>query len=79
MHFVYIIESQIDKSHYIGYTANLKRRLKAHNQGEQKYTKGKRPYTLKWYCLFPNKKQALAFEKYLKSASGIAFSRKRLL
>lgn len=36
-------------------------------------------YILKWYCVFPNKKKALEFEKYLKSGPGIAFSKKRFL
>ena len=31
-----------------------------------------------WYCAFPDKHRALAFEKYLKSHSGRAFAKKRL-
>jgi hypothetical protein len=32
-----------------------------------------------WYCGFPEKMKALAFECYLKSHSGKAFAAKRLL
>jgi putative endonuclease len=36
------------------------------------------PWELKWYCAFPDKYKALAFEAYLKSHSGRAFAKKRL-
>jgi len=32
-----------------------------------------------FYCVFDDKKNALDFEKYLKTASGIAFRNKRLI
>jgi putative endonuclease len=35
-------------------------------------------WQLTWYCAFPDKYKALAFEKYLKSHSGRAFANKRL-
>jgi len=79
MFYVYIFQSEKDGSYYTGITTNLKKRLKYHNSGNQKYTRTKIPYKLKWFCVFPDKKKALAFEKYLKSGSGIAFSRKRPL
>nr|WP_283809955.1 GIY-YIG nuclease family protein [Bradyrhizobium forestalis] len=37
-----------------------------------------KPWKLVWYCAFPDKMKALAFETYLKSHSGRAFSKKRL-
>jgi len=79
MYYVYILQSKKDGSCYTGVTENLKERIRYHNTGNQKYTKSKKPYILKWYCIFPNKKKALEFEKYLKSGSGIAFSKKRFL
>lgn len=79
MYFIYILKSIKDNSHYIGITNDLKRRLNAHNAGHSRFTKLKRPYKLIWYCVFSNKTKALKFEKYLKTGSGIAFSRKRLI
>jgi len=79
MHYVYIIQSQNDKSYYVGSTANLKVRLQEHNRGEVRYTSSKRPYVVVWYCSFLSKKKALDFEKYLKQGSGFAFARKRLV
>jgi putative endonuclease len=79
MHFVYILQSENDQSLYVGSTENVKKRFVEHNDGKSKYSSSKRPYILKWFCAFPNKKQALAFEKYLKQGSGFAFARKHLL
>lgn len=79
MYYVYIIQSQKDKSHYVGSTADLKKRLQEHNRGEVKYTSSKTPYKLVWYCAFRNKKKAIDFEKYLKQGSGFAFMKKRLI
>ncbi len=79
MYCVYIIQSQIDASFYIGNTNNLKRRLSEHNAGHVKFTSTKKPYKLVWYCAFSNREKALDFEKYLKHGSGFAFGRKRLI
>ena len=79
MYYIYILQSKKDGSYYIGATSDLKERIKYHNSGYQKYTRSKKPYILKWFCVFPSKKKALGFEKYLKSGSGIAFAKKRFL
>jgi len=79
MYYVYILQSQKNKSYYTGFSENLKNQLENHSHGKQKYTSQNIPYTLSWYCAFKNKKQALVFEKYLKSGSGFAFARKRLV
>ena len=34
MHYVYVLWSKIDKKFYIGYTNNLARRIKEHNEGK---------------------------------------------
>ncbi|OGG16031.1 hypothetical protein A3D78_01340 [Candidatus Gottesmanbacteria bacterium RIFCSPHIGHO2_02_FULL_39_14] len=44
-----------------------------------KSTKSDRNYKLVWYCGFPTDKQAINYEKYLKTGSGIAFIKKRFL
>ena len=79
MWYVYIIRSaNFPEQEYIGATANLKRRLPEHNAGKSAHTSKFRPWHLVWYCAFPGKVEALAFETYLKSHSGRAFARKRL-
>ncbi|MEN9561359.1 MAG: hypothetical protein RIQ56_632 [Candidatus Parcubacteria bacterium] len=79
MYFVYILESQKDGSSYVGLTENIKKRLTEHNSGGATYSRSKRPYILKWFCAFPTKSRATAFEKYLKHGSGHAFTKKHLL
>lgn len=79
MHYVYILQSTKDKTYYIGITDDLKKRLREHNSGNVKYTSGRRPYNLSFYCAFCNKEKAHKFEKYLKSGSGNAFFKKRFV
>ncbi|HVW82664.1 MAG TPA: GIY-YIG nuclease family protein [Candidatus Paceibacterota bacterium] len=79
MHYVYILQSKKDGTYYYGATADLKQRLLKHNRGDVTYSSTKRPFSLVWYAAFSSSQLAFAFEKYLKSSSGHAFSRKHLL
>lgn len=79
MKYVYILESEGDGEHfYVGLTDDLRARLAKHNAGEVSHTAKFRPWKIKTYLGFSNPAQAVAFEKYLKSPSGRAFSKKRL-
>jgi predicted GIY-YIG superfamily endonuclease len=78
-YYVYILESQTNPGHfYTGYTQDLKARLSKHNQGGCPHTVKYRPWRIKTSIAFSDKEKALAFERYLKSASGRAFAKKRL-
>ena len=79
MFYVYIIQSQKDKSYYTGFSEDLEERIKDHNWLGSTYSKTKAPFELIWFCNFRDKKKALDFEKYLKQGSGFAFARKRLV
>ena len=79
MFYVYILQSQRDKSFYTGVTNDLRKRIRDHNSGQMRYSSTKSPYVIAWYCALRNKKKALGFEKYLKSGSGFAFARKRFV
>ena len=47
MHYVvYLLECQDDKSWYIGFTTNLKQRLKDHTSGHSPYTSKKKGWRL---------------------------------
>ncbi|NEV76417.1 GIY-YIG nuclease family protein [Rhodopseudomonas sp. BR0C11] len=78
MKYVYILQSEIDEHFYVGITDNLPARIGKHNAGEVPHTSKFRPWKLKTYVAFSDTRQAVAFEKYLKSASGRAFAKKRL-
>lgn len=76
MWYVYILRSiEFPDQEYVGATEDLKRRIPEHNAGKSRHTAKFRPWKLIWYC---DKHKALAFEAYLKSHSGRAFSQKRL-
>jgi putative endonuclease len=77
--YVYIIQSEVDRSIYIGMTKNLTHRIYEHNNGFSRFTKSKAPWKLIWYCAFDNEKNAILFEKYLKTGSGRAFIRKKII
>jgi putative endonuclease len=79
MIYVYILHSLAHpERHYIGITADLQARLEKHNAGEVSHTSKYAPWAIKTYVAFSDERQAFAFEKYLKSASGRAFAKKRL-
>jgi predicted GIY-YIG superfamily endonuclease len=79
MTYVYILQSlQHADRYYVGVTADLRARPKKHNAGEVSHTSKYVPWTIKTYIAFSDEGQAFAFEKYLKSASGRAFAKKRL-
>lgn len=79
MTYVYILRSlEHPERYYVGVTSDLRARLKRHNAGEVSHTSKYTPWEIKTYVGFSDEKQAFAFEKYLKSASGRAFATKRL-
>ena len=80
MFYAYIIESEAHRNRrYIGFTADLRTRVEDHNLGRNVSTKMGRPWKLVFYAAFQEKADAMSFESYLKTASGKAFARKRLL
>ena len=80
MYFVHVLRSKNNPDRvYKGFTTDLKDRLEHHNSGASKHTTKFRPWELVFFASFKDKKKALDFEKYLKTASGIAFMRKRLI
>jgi predicted GIY-YIG superfamily endonuclease len=80
MWYVYIIRSVSDPDQeYTGATEDLRQRIADHNAGKSAHTAKYRPWKLLWYSAFPDKMAALEFEKYLKSHSGRAFAKKRLI
>ena len=60
--FVYILESQKNKTYYIGSTNNLERRLDEHNSGKVKYTKNLKPWKLKFFKKYDSLTEARKVE-----------------
>jgi putative endonuclease len=65
--YVYILQSNLDTSLYIGHTKNLQERLLRHNQGRSPYTKSKRPWRLLFSEAFDSRREAVKRESELKS------------
>lgn len=78
MWYVYILECNDGKT-YVGCTDNIDKRLKRHQSGWVPATKKRLPIELLTYVVFQDKYKAFNFEKYLKSGSGRAFLKKRLI
>jgi putative endonuclease len=77
-YYVYILQSQKNRSFYIGYTTDLKKRFNEHNNGESLATKPFRPYKLIFYEAFIDRKDAKAREVYLKSGWGFRSIKKMM-
>jgi len=77
--FVYIIRSGADHSrYYTGLTSDVPARLAAHNAGRCHHTAKAVPWAPVVVIEFSDESRAVAFEKYLKSGSGAAFSKRHL-
>ena len=69
-YYLYLLKSLKDKSLYIGYTSDLKKRFEKHNDGMNLATKPFIPYKLIFYEAFLNRVDAKNREEYLKSGYG---------
>jgi putative endonuclease len=78
MFYVYILESLKNKAIYVGYTDDLKKRLREHNSGLNISTKHSKPWQLIYYEACLNEKDAKRREKYFKTTSGRRAFRLRL-
>jgi putative endonuclease len=67
MYYVYFIKSIPTQKLYVGYSNDLRRRLKEHNEKKGgKYTKNKGPFTLLYYEAFKSENDAKKREDALK-------------
>jgi putative endonuclease len=73
--YVYILKCS-NGTIYTGCTNNLEDRIKRHNMGQVNATKNIFPVQLITYLAFTDKYKAYDFEKYLKTGSGRAFSKR---
>jgi predicted GIY-YIG superfamily endonuclease len=79
MKYVYLLESIADpQQRYVGLTDDLRARLAIHNAGRSPHTSKFKPWRLIAYVAFADEAKAVAFERYLKTGSGRAFSNRHL-
>jgi putative endonuclease len=78
MYYTYILKSKNKGRMYTGYTNNLRKRFKEHNEGKSYYTNRDKPYLLIYYEACLNEDDARSREKYLKSGMGKRYIKNRL-
>lgn len=78
MFYVYTIESLKSGNLYIGYTHDLAKRIKEHNQGLNFSTKSYRPWRCIYYEACLDEKDARRRERYLKTTQGNRLLKRRL-
>ena len=69
---VYVLLSLKDNATYVGMALNTDNRLKEHNTGKNRYTKGHLPWKITYTEIHPDWAAARVREKYLKSTTGKA-------
>ncbi len=70
---VYLLYSSTAKKHYTGFTSNLEQRLLSHNELGKDWTAKYRPWQLIFTKEFETKKEAMDYEKWLKTGVGRDF------
>jgi putative endonuclease len=78
MFYTYVLQSQKNNKWYIGYTSDLRKRFKQHNEGKSAYTKGRGPYKIMYYEACLNEDDARSRELYLKTGMGRRYLNARL-
>ena len=78
MYYTYVLKSLKDNELYIGYSADLKNRIKEHCDGVVVATADRRPLQLIYYEACLSKKKALDREKYFKTGFGRRFLKNRI-
>ncbi len=77
--YVHILLSDLDPERfYVGCTRDLRARLKTHNSGAVPHAAKWKPWRVKTYVALSDEARARELERYLKSSSGRAFTKKRL-
>ena len=78
MHYVYVLRSVAGDGLYIGYSANLQKRVEQHTQGASFATSYRGPWKLIYYEAYLERADALGRERYLKSGAGRRFLKAQL-
>jgi putative endonuclease len=78
MYYAYVLLSLKDGKFYIGFTGDLRRRLKEHNSGKNISTKSRLPVKLLYYEAHLSKQDAERREQYFKTTKGKSTLRQML-
>ena len=77
--FVYVLKNgEVPPRYYTGLTSDVVKRHLEHNAGSCTHTAKHRPWSIDAVIEFADERRAVAFERYLKSGSGVAFANRHL-
>ncbi len=71
-YFVYVLRSQTVERYYVGQTGDLSDRLKRHNEGRVRSTRGHRPWSIVYFEKYETRAEAMRREREVKSLKGTA-------
>jgi len=75
--FVYVLKNcEANPDFYVGLTSDVHGRVADHNAGHCLHTASRRPWHLHVVMEFSDQQTAIRFERYLKSGSGRAFTKR---
>ncbi|OGG86800.1 hypothetical protein A3B87_01650 [Candidatus Kuenenbacteria bacterium RIFCSPHIGHO2_02_FULL_39_13] len=78
MFYTYVLQSKKDQRLYVGFSANLQKRIEAHKLGRVGITKDRRPLDLVYYEAFKDESAARKQELFYKTGQGRRILNKRL-
>jgi predicted GIY-YIG superfamily endonuclease len=77
--FVYVLRNgAVPPKYYTGVTSDVPRRHGEDNAGRCPHTARDGPWSIDVVIEFADERRAVAFERYLKSGSGVAFAHRHL-
>jgi putative endonuclease len=72
-YFTYILKSLKDQGYYFGHCEDLQKRLKNHNAGKVRSTKGRRPLIVHYSEKYSSKTEAAKREYFFKTIGGYKY------
>jgi putative endonuclease len=72
-YFVYVLKSEKDGIRYVGSGEDYLERLRRHNKGDYRFTKGHRPWQVVYTEKYGTRPEAVRRERFLKSGQGRKF------
>lgn len=77
MYYAYVLKSITHDFYYKGHCQHLEIRLLQHNKGMTFSTRAFVPFSIVYYETFNTKEEAIAREKYFKTAAGRRYLKKK--
>jgi len=78
MYYTYVLHSQRDGQWHTGAASDLGARVRDHQAGRVRSTRGRRPFELTYYEASGSQADAFWRERYLKTGRGKRYLRQRL-